>query len=525
LYLGQRSGKITVLAPPRYRVVSSESSDVGSIFGFSGTSYGIFAFGAEGIALRQNGGFRRLSFADPAFSMTVTGLVEDRDGNIWVNGTRAIARVSSAEMSAAASDRSHRIRAREFHEGEYRGSDYPRSQRNSAQIDSQGRIWFPTANGVIYIDPNYVDRPPHVPRVSIRSISADGGPLGVNRSFPAKTQTLNVHYFGLDLSDPMAVVYRYKLEGSDKTWQDAGQRTEAIYTHLRPAKYIFRVMASEGGAVWSQPVDSEAFTVLPAFYQTWWFDALSASMGTLLLWIAFCARTRHVTATVRMRAEERASERVRIARELHDTLLQGVQGLLLCFHVAAEKVPDSHEAKEALEKALATAEQIILEARDRVNRLRSERPSPAEFEASIEAVAVELSRLSKIDFSMERTGEQRDLKPEVFDEVFYIAREALTNAFRHSAATRIILALDYGRKQILMECRDNGRGFDRDKLKQAEAGGHWGLNGMEERARSIGAEFSYDSAPGSGTRIRLVVAARRAYIDGISTWRVFRRDP
>jgi signal transduction histidine kinase len=233
---------------------------------------------------------------------------------------------------------------------------------------------------VIYIDPKHVEFASRVPTPSIRSIFADGRPLSANRNFPVGTQTISVHYFGLDLSDPRAVVYCYKLEGSDRNWQDAGNQTEANYTRLRSAKYVFRVMASEGGVVWSQPVDSEAFTILPAFYQTWWFEALAVLGGVLLLWTALSARLRHVSKAIRMRAEERATERIRIARELHDTLLQGVQGLLLRFHVAAEKVPASHESKQALEKALATADRVILDARDRLNRLRSEQVTSTEFE-------------------------------------------------------------------------------------------------------------------------------------------------
>jgi signal transduction histidine kinase/ligand-binding sensor domain-containing protein len=522
LYLAQPGGKITVLEPSSYHVVSSEVGDISLIMGFSETSYGIFAFGANGVALRQNGAFRTLSFADPTFPMTVTGLVEDRAGNIWINGSRVIARISSSEISKAVSDRSHSIHVREFREGEYRGSDFPSTQRNSAQIDSQGRIWLPTSNGVIYIDPQYVDIPSRVPTLSIRSISADGRPPGANRSFPPETQTLNIHYFGLDLSNPKAVVYRYKLDGSDRTWQDAGDRTEAIYTHLRPAKYVFRVMASEGGAVWSQPVNSEAFTILPAFYQSWWFYALCVAAGVVLLWLGLTARVRYVSKAIRMRAEERATERIRIARELHDTLLQGVQGLSLSFHAAAGKVPDAHESKKALERALDIADRIILEGRDRLSRLRTDRLTSSEFEPSIRALADDLGSRFNVDFAMECAGGHKPLNPDILEEIYYIAREALTNAFRHSGASRIVFRFDYGKSDFSMECRDNGQGFDERELRQAESKGHWGFRGMCERAKKIGAKLSYETAPGDGVRVRLVLRASRAYLPTRSMQTLFR---
>ena len=522
LYLGSTSGKIIVLEPPTYRMIYAGSSNIGVALGFSETSHGIFAFGENGIALRQNGDFRALPFANPAFSMTVTGLVEDRARDIWVNGTRAIARISSAEIAAAASDRSYRIQAREFREGEYRGADNSTTMRNSAQIDSLGRIWLPTPNGVIYIDPQHVDIPSRIPTPSIRSISADRRPLNSGRTFPPETQTVNVRYFAINLSNPGGVVYRYKLLGSDEAWQDVGGRSEAVYTHLRPGTYTFQVMASSGGERWSAAVASAPFTILPAFYQTWWFEALAALSGILLLWAALSARVRYVTREVRMRAEERATERIRIARELHDTLLQGVQGLLLSFHVAAEKVPDSHESKKALERALATADRIILEGRDRLSRLRSDRLASSELEPSIQELAGDLDSRFKIDFAMECEGSRKPLNPEILEEVYYIAGEALTNAFRHSGASRIVFRLDYGKSHFRMECQDNGRGFSERELREAESKGHWGLRGMSERAKRIGAKLSYEGAAGDGVRIRLVLRASRAYLRAHSFWRLSR---
>ena len=242
----------------------------------------------------------------------------------------------------------------------------------------------------------------------------------------------------------------------------------------------------------------------------------------VLVWIGLTARVRYVAREIRMRAEERATERIRIARELHDTLLQGVQGLLLSFHVATEKVPDSHESKKALEKALATADRIILEARDRVNRLRSDRLTSMELEPSIEALAADLSRLSHVDFDMECTGSREPLNPAILEEILFIAREALTNSFRHSVARRIVFSIDHGMRRFTMECRDNGQGFGADQVREAQLKGHWGLRGMAERADKIGAKFRYESTPGNGTRIRLVLPASRAYVRAYSFGTLFR---
>ena len=205
----------------------------------------MFALGQDGIALEHNHQFLKLSFAQPEFATSVTGLVEDRAGHVWINGSRAIARISAEEIAAAVTDASHSIIAREFREADFRGSDFFGYARNSAQIDARGRLWFPTSNGVVYVDPQHLDRALPLPSLSIRSITVDGQPLNAKRTFGPGAQTLDVRYFGLNLSDPTRVVYRYKLKNYEAGWQDAGNRTEAIYTHLQPGKYMFQVAALE----------------------------------------------------------------------------------------------------------------------------------------------------------------------------------------------------------------------------------------------------------------------------------------
>jgi signal transduction histidine kinase/ligand-binding sensor domain-containing protein len=524
LYFGSLDGKITVVNAKTHHLLSSASPGMGPVIGFSETSYGVFAFGQNGIALDENGAFRMLPFSDFGLATSVTGLAEDRSHNIWINGSRAIARISSAEIKAVVSDPDHRILAREFREGDFRGSDILTYSRNSAQLDNRGRIWLATANGIIYIDPQGLAQPSHLPTLLIRSVTADGKPLNLKNTIAPGTQTLNVQYFGLNLSSPTGVIYRYRLVGYDPEWQDVGSRAEAIYTHLRPGTYMFRVIASNGDGIWTQPLSTLPLTVLPAFYQTWWFETLCVSMVVLVLWLGLTMRVRYCVAQIRIKAEARADERIRIARELHDTLLQGVQGLLLSFHVAAQKVPAGHESKAAFEKALTTADRIILEGRNRVTRLRSENLTDAELKPSIEAVAADLNDAAEVNFTVERTGGSDALQEHVLDEVFCIAREALTNAFRHSEASQIVVTLDYQKREFRLTCRDNGHGFDADTLRANNTNGHWGLRGMAERAERIGASFRWTSAAGSGTEVQVTVPARRAYVPPSRLRQLFARS-
>jgi signal transduction histidine kinase/ligand-binding sensor domain-containing protein len=489
---------------------------------FAQTSYGVIAYGSKGVAVDRENRFQRFLFLHPDQARMITGVVESHNGDLWINGARGIVRIPAVEVRSAIADPTHAVASVNLQEGDFVGPDLPLYFRNSAHIDPRGRLWFSTMNGVVSVDPDHLAAPRRPPLLSIRSIVADGQAMEGGGTFPPDTHSLDVRYFGLDLTDPRRVVYRYRLKGlgadwQDSNWQDVGPRDQASYTHLGPGTYVFQVMASNGNDVWTAPVSSVPFTILPHFYERRWFQALLVLIAATLVWASLSLRVTYVSRAIKMRAEERADERIRIARELHDTLLQGVQGLLLSFHVVAQKVPVDHESRQALEKALSTADRIILEGRNRVNRLRSEHLTDSELKASIERVASELDGDTAVEFVIERKGGNDTLQAHVVDEIFCIAREALTNAFRHSEASRIVVELDYQRQQFKFRCRDNGRGFD-EVLRASQRDGHWGLQGMEERAEKIGGNFSRTSSAGRGTEVQVLVPARRAYTRPNSAW-------
>jgi signal transduction histidine kinase len=450
----------------------------------------------------------------------VSGMVQTKEGDLWLNGIHGISRIAYSDFREAVSSRVPLI-AQQYTQTEITGPaqsfGFP-----TAAIDASGRIWFNTSGLIAYVDPKNIPHNTLAPTLTVDDIEEDGQQVGEGNRVKAGTGTVRIKYFGANLFAPEKVNYQYWLHGFDKSWQDVDRRTEAVYTHLGPGTYLFEVKATNGEGVWTAPV-STTFTVLPTYYQTWWFQALCMVAGLLILWLLVNSRVRFVAAAVRMRAEERAEERVRIARELHDTLLQGFQGLLMSFHAATQKIPATHESRLALEKALASADHVILEGRDRVNRLRSSRSPVKELEAAIQELADDLAALSRPEFALERTGIQLALNPEVSEEVYYIAREALTNSYRHSGATRVVAAVDYGKRGLRLELRDNGKGFDKRLLEESETHGHWGFRGMAERAQRIGADFSYRSAPGEGTQVTVVVPASRAYADRLSFHRFFNR--
>lgn len=489
-------------------ILSSGNPGLGLVRALLETLHGVFAAGVNGLAVLRKKDFEMLSFADRASSRGVAGLVESRNGDLWLNGARGIVHVSATDLQAALDDPRHLIKSELVTEGDFVGPVRLFSEQSTAARDAHGNLWFATLNGVLHVDPEHLNSQSHLPILSIRSIAVDRNPLSASGAIGPRPQTLDIQYLGVNLTAPDKVIYQYRLDGLDDSWQDAGHRTEAIYTHLRPGNYIFQVIASNGNGIWTAPVAAKPFSVLPSFYQTAWFAALCGLAGLLLLWFIVMARVRAITRVIRARAEERADERIRISRDLHDTLLQGIQGLLLTFHVAAQKLAAEGESKHMLEKALATADRIIIEGRNRVNSLRAEHLTDAELFGSLENVGKDLNLDDRVQFHVTRSGSKATLRPHVADEVLYIAREAVTNAFRHSGGSQISLALIYGKRYFSMSCSDNGRGFD---PKDEEKLGHWGLKGMLERALKLGGQLCCRSKSAQGTEILFAIPSYRAY--------------
>jgi signal transduction histidine kinase len=317
------------------------------------------------------------------------------------------------------------------------------------------------------------------------------------------------------LTVPERVRFRYKLEGSDHEWQDVGTRREALYNNLGPGRYTFRVIAANNDGVWNTKGASVEFTIPPAFYQTRWFYALCALACVALFTGLYRVRVRQVAAQVRGRLEARLAERERIARELHDTLLQGVQGLMFRLHAVRELLPGRpEEAAQALKGALQCGDQAIAEGRAAVQDLRATTLAPGDLTEALMALGPELlpeGLAQQPSYHVLVEGNPRPLMPLVRDESYRIAREAVRNAVQHARARRIEVELVYGEKSFCLRIRDDGIGVDARVLEASRRGGHWGISGMHERAESFGAQLEMWSEHGAGTELLLEIPAATAY--------------
>ncbi len=263
-------------------------------------------------------------------------------------------------------------------------------------------------------------------------------------TLPAGTSNVEIDFAVLAFSNPRSARVRYRIEGQDPDWIEAGTRRQAFYTNLPPGTYRFQVIAANGDGVWNEEGATVAFEIPPTFFQSRWFVALCILLALVPLSLLYRLRVAQVARGMahdfNLRLDERVNERTRIARELHDTLLQSFQGLMLRFQSARDLLP-AHpaDAVEALDGALDRADQAIVEGRDAIQNLRSSTTVSNELAQAITSLAEELTNgpeKGSATFRMSVEGSPRDLNPIVRDDIYRIAREALRNAFRHAQASQ-----------------------------------------------------------------------------------------
>jgi signal transduction histidine kinase len=270
------------------------------------------------------------------------------------------------------------------------------------------------------------------------------------------------------------------------------------------------VIATSGDGVWNGDEAVVSFSIAPAFWQTAWFRATLLLVVSAGVWAAYQLHLRQVRRRLNVRFEERLAERTRIAQDLHDTLLQGFLSASMQLHVAADRLPADSPAKPSLEKVRDLMARVIEEGRNAVRGLRAPGDVSDDLQQAFSGMSGELDAGEGIEYRVVVEGRDRPLQPLIRDEIYRIGREAVANAFRHSEASRVELALEYGPRELRLLVRDNGRGIDGDVLRSG-TDGHWGLAGMRERAEGIGAGFRVLSSAGSGTEVELSVPGRVAF--------------
>ena len=398
------------------------------------------------------------------------------------------------------------------------GARTGRTDFNPAAKSPDGRLWFVGADVAQTIDPTRLAKESSARPVYVESVAADHKQYTAQDGIklPARTHDLQIDYTSPSLANPKKVNFRYRLEGNDSNWQDAGTRRQAFYTNLHPGQYRFIVIDSNEDGIWNTQGGTLQFSVAPAWFQTIWFRTLCVFAFFGLLWSLYWMRLRQVRHEFNVSLEARVGERTRIARDLHDTLLQSFNALLLRLQAAADLFatrPD--EAKRTLDSTIDQTSRALIEGRDAVQRLRSTSLGSNDLVSALgslgKALAADGFNRDASAFQLEVEGTPQDLLPITRDEVYRIAGEALRNAFRHARARHIEVDIQYDRRQLRLQIRDDGQGIDPQLLRADGASRHFGLRGMRERAQSLGGELTIWSEVNSGTEIDLTVPSSIAY--------------
>ena len=469
-----------------------------------------------GLTRLRDGQLKTITTKDGLPNNMLVGMLEDSRGNLWISSTQNIFYISLKQLNDLADGKISSILPVSYGVAEGMRSSESDVGSPAGWETKDGRIWFPTMRGVVAIDPTAGNHRP--PPVVLEEAWANKLPLMGKRptSVPPGNSTLDFRFTALSFSDPDELRFKYRLEPFDKDWVDASTHRTAHYTNMGAGEYSFHVLAANNFGIWSNDEASVRFVLLPHFYQTNWFRALCALIFLASVWAAYQFRVQRLHKQFEITLDARVGERTRIARDLHDTLLQSFQGLVFRFQAARYHLPDRpKEASAALDSALVSADQAIVEGRNAIQQLRSG-ASQESLEQMLLATGRELASShngsdSAPSLRVIVEGERRAQRAVITEEIYRIARELLRNAYRHSQARSIEAELRYDDDAFLLVVRDDGKGIDPKVLKDRGRAGHWGLPGMYERAEGIGARLDIWSEVGAGTEVRLTIPASIAY--------------
>ncbi|RZI59386.1 MAG: hypothetical protein EOP37_12225 [Rubrivivax sp.] len=446
----------------------------------------------------------------------VSGIVETPDGELWLNGAAGITRIAAPDVrrAMASPDFQAPLTQLDTLDGLPGRAETNWPLRTALQTPD-GRLWFAMTNGVVTVDPARLTRSAAPALIDIQRVLVNGAPLAAQASglvrAVAGTRDLQVDYTSLSLAMPERAVFKYRLKGLETAWHDAGSRRQAFYTNLGPGNYTFEVQGTNEDGAWSAKPATLAIEIPPTFIQSTAFRVLCALALLMLIALAVRMRLRQIEARARERYRARLDERTRIAQDLHDTLLQGFQGLLLRFQRVAWGIPAESPARAEMERVLDQADEVVIEGRNRVTDLRLPPPDVGTLEQTLEALGRDLSGFHDARFGLRVDGTPRPLDAGVHAELALVCREGLFNAFQHAKATTIELTIGYSDAALTVGIADDGVGVPTATQLDGCSPGHWGLSGMRERVTRVGGSFALRCPPGGGTQVLLSIPASQAY--------------
>jgi signal transduction histidine kinase/ligand-binding sensor domain-containing protein len=477
------------------------------------------ATGAGGLSRLQDGRITTLTSRNGLPCDAIHWTMEDHDRSLWLYTACGLVRVTRSELQAWIADPARRVETKVWDaaEGIRLRSSATSAYGPRVAKARDGKLWFVTGEGVQVVNPAHLPVNTLPPPVHIEQVTADRTPYDPTSAadgrlrLPPLTRDLEIDYTALSLVAPEKVLFRYKLEGRDGDWQEAGTRRRAFYNDLPPGGYRFRVTACNNSGVWNETGAALEFEVAPAYHQTIWFRALTGALLTALLWAAYRARLRIVerhTAEIGalnerlMKAQEQ--ERTRIAGELHDSVMQQITALSLVLGTAKRKIAADSEAREMVADAQRKLIDVGTEVRQISHDLHPPELKQMGLPAVVRSYCDSFSEAHGIPVSCEVEASVAELSEGTGIALYRIAQEALGNAAKHAAPTRVEVRLARVGRDVVLTIADDGRGRD---AGQVDSGG-LGLVNMRERARQLNGTFEFVSQPGRGTTVRVAVPFR-----------------
>jgi signal transduction histidine kinase/ligand-binding sensor domain-containing protein len=509
IWIGTGDGKLAHYQNGVSNIISNGRSGAPAVrmFSFFVDSAGVVWGGtSEGLYRWDHGTLSVMDSHNGLPCSGVTAALKDDSGSLWLDARCGYMRIPAADLAnwTAHPDAQVTVTTLDVLDGADPGWNAERIQPSAAR-SPDGRLWFVGLSSLQMIDPGRSFKNPTPPPVHVEGLVADGKSYSLASpiTLPPLSRDLHIDYTALSFVMQQRMSFRYILEGRDKGWQDPGLRRQAFYSDLRPGSYRFRVIASNNDGVWNETGATLDFKVAAAWYQTIWFRMLCFVAGVLLLWAIYRFRLHRIARSMKARFDERLAERTRIARDLHDTFLQTIQGSKLVADDALSGTTDLPRMRQAMEKLSVWLGRATEEGRAALNSLRTSATEVNDLAKAFRRALEECRIHGSMEASFQVSGQIQEMHPIVRDEVYRIGYEAIRNACVHSHATQLKVDLSYAQDLILRIC-DNGTGIDPDILHRGKQG-HFGLQNMRERAARIMGKFSVESSAGSGTTVTLNV--------------------
>jgi ligand-binding sensor domain-containing protein/signal transduction histidine kinase len=461
-----------------------------------------------GLFLLKGGELAQFTTGQGLPSNKIHFVAEDSQGNLWMSTPSGIVAVSRRDLEGRPEGSLEKLAVRVYgtsaglSTNQMNGGVQPAGARSST-----GELWFPSAQGAVRIKPE-IPNPGGAPPVLIEQVLADDEPVPFNAGahLVPGSGKLEVRYTAIRLRSPERTRFKYWMEGFDHDWTDAGQRRVAYYTNVPPGNYRFHVVAYE---IDDPRQTSEQLLNIqwrPHFYQAEWFLALCGIIAITAAWGLYRLHLRNL----RQRFAAVLDERNRLAREMHDTLIQGCVGVSAVLEAASSaQAVSSAISNELLDRARNEVRAAVDEARAAVWNLRNTSNDGQDIVSTSSRLAQQISLETGIPVKFNSSGTPAALGAECEWSLLMIIREALYNAIRHARPRNLSLALSFGRGRLDVEIKDDGCGFD-PTLGSSSNGHHYGLLGMQERAGKLGAQLALVSAPGQGTQVRLSMPVARS---------------